>query len=94
MSSMLWVLVIYKSGGFLCDGERCGIARAGLGTVWNAAILLELEAVQFHMGKNPRNRKKIPLSKQVVFFCALQTLTSDAPVGTTIRPDASIAVDP
>lgn len=40
------------------------------------------------------NRKKIPLSKQVVFFCALQTLTSDAPVGTTIRPDASIAVDP
>jgi hypothetical protein len=60
MSSMLWVLVIYKSGGFLCDGERCGIARAGLGTVWNAAILLELEAVQFHMGKATGKKSRFP----------------------------------
>jgi hypothetical protein len=68
MSSMLWVLGIYKSGGCLCDGECCGIARAGLGTVWNAAILLELEAVQFHMAKNPRNRKKNPAFQTGSFF--------------------------
>lgn len=45
-------------------------------------------------GEKPSQQEKNPAFQTGSFFGALQTLTSDAPVGTTIRPDASIAVDP